>query len=176
MRKNMRRRGETPQVARVIRFIKADCRESGRDVTPQMSENPEPCSAKALKSIILTFAISERTVQLQSSCRRSARGSRPPNEPLGAPKAWTTVRVRELRERLGITPYDPTSQSTETISADEAAMRLGICIGSVHKLIRKGVLPATQLMPSRSQPKPSRQVNAKSSGAGCHKTQREYQV
>jgi hypothetical protein len=63
-------------------------------------------------------------------------------------KAWTTVRVRELRERLGIGAYDPALPRTETISADAAATRLGICIGSVHKLIRKGLLPATQLMTS----------------------------
>jgi DNA invertase Pin-like site-specific DNA recombinase len=63
-------------------------------------------------------------------------------------KAWTTVRVRELRERLGIAPFDPQLQRAEAISADEAATRLGICVGSVHKLIREGVLPATQLMPS----------------------------
>jgi len=63
-------------------------------------------------------------------------------------KAWTTVRVRELRERLGIAPFDPTSQRAETISADETATRLGICVGSVQKLIRAGVLPATQLLPS----------------------------
>lgn len=63
-------------------------------------------------------------------------------------KAWTTVRVRELRERLGIAPFDPQAKRVETISADETAARLGICIGSVHKLIRQGVLPATQLMPS----------------------------
>jgi hypothetical protein len=63
-------------------------------------------------------------------------------------KAWTTVRVRELRERLGIAPFDPTSQRAETISADETATRLGICVGSVHKLIRLGILPATQLLPS----------------------------
>jgi len=61
---------------------------------------------------------------------------------------WTTVRVRELRERLGIAAFDPTLSRTETISADAAATRLGICIGSVQKLIRKGALPATQLMPS----------------------------
>jgi len=61
-------------------------------------------------------------------------------------KAWTTVRVRELRERLGIAPFDPASQTEETISADRAAARLGICVGSVHRLIRQGVLPATQLM------------------------------
>ena len=62
--------------------------------------------------------------------------------------AWTTVRVRELRERLGIAPFDPTIPHADTISADAAAIRLGICVGSVHKLIRKGVLPATQLMQS----------------------------
>jgi hypothetical protein len=62
--------------------------------------------------------------------------------------AWTTVRVRELRERLGIAAFDPTRSGAETISADAAATRLGICVGSVQKLIRKGVLPATQLMPS----------------------------
>ncbi len=33
-------------------------------------------------------------------------------------------------------------------SADAAAIRLGICVGSIHKLIREGVLPATQLMQS----------------------------
>ena len=36
----------------------------------------------------------------------------------------------------------------ETISVDATARRLGICVGSVHRLIRQGVLPATQLMPS----------------------------
>ena len=61
---------------------------------------------------------------------------------------WTTVRVTELRERLGIAPYDPRDHPEPTVSADMAANRLGICVGSVHRLIRQGVLPATQLMPS----------------------------
>ena len=34
------------------------------------------------------------------------------------------------------------------ISVDATAHRLGICVSSVHRLIREGVLPATQLMPS----------------------------
>ena len=63
-------------------------------------------------------------------------------------KAWTTVRVRELRERLGIAPFDQAANRIETISVDKAALRLGICVGSVQKLIRAGVLPATQLLPS----------------------------
>jgi hypothetical protein len=63
-------------------------------------------------------------------------------------KTWTTVRVRELRERLGIAAFDPNSQSVETISVDEAASRLNISAQSVHLLIHQGVLPATQLMPS----------------------------
>jgi DNA invertase Pin-like site-specific DNA recombinase len=60
---------------------------------------------------------------------------------------WTTVRVRELRERLGIAPFDPEAQATPTISLDQTAQRLGISMQSVHRLIREGVLPATQLMP-----------------------------
>jgi len=63
-------------------------------------------------------------------------------------QTWTTVRVRELRERLGILPFDPASTKVETISVDETARRLKICVGSVYLLIRQGVLPATQLMPS----------------------------
>jgi hypothetical protein len=63
-------------------------------------------------------------------------------------KAWTTVRVRESRERLGIAPFDPASQTKQTICVDKAALRLGICVGSVYKPIREGVLPATQLIPS----------------------------
>jgi hypothetical protein len=43
--------------------------------------------------------------------------------------AWTTVRVRELRERLGIGAFDPTPPRAETISADAAAIRLGSASG-----------------------------------------------
>jgi DNA invertase Pin-like site-specific DNA recombinase len=61
---------------------------------------------------------------------------------------WTTVRVAELRQRLDVSAFDAEAERSPTISADAAAHRLGICVPSVHKLIRNGVLPATQLMPS----------------------------
>ena len=61
---------------------------------------------------------------------------------------WTTVRVAELRDRLGMPAFDAAAERPRTISADAAAHRLGICVGSVHRLIREGILPATQLMPS----------------------------
>lgn len=61
---------------------------------------------------------------------------------------WTVARVRELRERLGISAFDATIVRAETITVDEAAHRLNICVGSVKRLIREGVLPATQLLPS----------------------------
>lgn len=63
-------------------------------------------------------------------------------------KSWTTMRVRELRERLKIPAFDPTAPREETISVDETARRLKICVGSVYLLIRSGALPATQIMPS----------------------------
>jgi DNA invertase Pin-like site-specific DNA recombinase len=63
-------------------------------------------------------------------------------------QSWTTVRVKELRERLGIAAFDPDVERVATISVDAAAQRLQICVGSVIRLIRQGVLPARQLMPS----------------------------
>jgi DNA invertase Pin-like site-specific DNA recombinase len=63
-------------------------------------------------------------------------------------KAWTTVRVKTLRENLGIAAFDPAVQKEETISAEKAAKRLGICGSSLQKLIKEGVLPATQLFAS----------------------------
>lgn len=59
----------------------------------------------------------------------------------GDGESWTTVRVRALRERLGIDGFDPTIPRPKTI-------RLRICVGSVLRLIRSGILPANQLMPS----------------------------
>ena len=63
-------------------------------------------------------------------------------------ETWTTVRVAELRERLGVPACDPDIDRPQTISVDATAERLGICVGSVIKLIRAGTLPATQLMHS----------------------------
>ncbi len=63
-------------------------------------------------------------------------------------RSRTASRVRELRERLGIAAFDPAAVLIETISVDAAAHRLKICVGSVKPLIREGVLPATQFMPS----------------------------
>lgn len=57
------------------------------------------------------------------------------------------MRVRELRERMGIAAFAPATAGPETISIDDTAHRLGICVGSVYRLIREGKLPATQLMP-----------------------------
>lgn len=44
--------------------------------------------------------------------------------------------------------FDPTGPPIETISMDETAQRPQIRVGSVYRLIREGVLPATQEMPS----------------------------
>jgi hypothetical protein len=63
-------------------------------------------------------------------------------------ESWTMVRVREFRERLGIGPFDPSAPQVATLSVDKAAERLQISVASVLRLIRAGVLPATQLMPS----------------------------
>ena len=62
-------------------------------------------------------------------------------------ETWTTVRVREMRQRLGIAEYDPAKADGQMISLMKAAERLGICMGSAKSLVLKGILPATQIMP-----------------------------
>jgi hypothetical protein len=62
-------------------------------------------------------------------------------------ETWTTVRVGEMRERLGMPDYDPAQADTQMISPMKAAERLGICVGSAKSLVLKGILPATQIMP-----------------------------
>lgn len=66
----------------------------------------------------------------------------------GDGETWTTVRVKELRERLGLADYDPEQPDGATISLMKAAERLGICVGSAMSLVRRGILPATQIVPS----------------------------
>lgn len=61
-------------------------------------------------------------------------------------ETWTTVRVAALRDKLAIPAYDPDAETPKTISVDAAAKRLGVCVTSVHRLIRSGILPATQIM------------------------------
>jgi hypothetical protein len=65
----------------------------------------------------------------------------------GDGETWTTVRVREMRERLGLPEHDPAKPGGEMISLMKAAAQLGICVGSARSLVEKGVLPATQIMP-----------------------------
>jgi len=61
--------------------------------------------------------------------------------------SWTAASVRELRVRLGIEGFDPAAERPETVSLQEAARRLELGLDSVLRLIRAGVLPATQLLP-----------------------------
>ena len=56
------------------------------------------------------------------------------------------MSVRQVRERLGIAECPAGPRPEATLSVQETARRLGICVGSVHRLIREGSLPATQAM------------------------------
>ena len=60
---------------------------------------------------------------------------------------WTTVRVREMRQRLGIPEHDPGKDDGQVISLMKAAEQLGISPDSAKSLVFRGVLPATQIMP-----------------------------
>ena len=76
------------------------------------------------------------------------------------------ARVCEPLERLGIPAFDPANVTVETITVDQAAHRLNICVGSVKRLIREGTLPATQLMPSAPWQIPVSALDTEAVGIG----------
>ena len=64
----------------------------------------------------------------------------------GDGETWTTVRVREMRERLGLPKYDAGKSDGKFISLAKAAEYLGICLGSARTLAEAGILPGKQIM------------------------------
>ena len=79
--------------------------------------------------------------EIALTLNRARRGVRTPGS------TWSQLRVRQLRESLGLPQHDPAAPRPATISRDEAAIRLGICVGSVKRLIDDGILPAEQVAP-----------------------------
>ena len=105
--------------------------------TGRYPEDQHPSPVEVIRKLGGQWPDRELAVTMNRMRCRSADGT-----------SWTTVRVRELRERMGIAPFDPTQPREKTVSLDEAARRLKICVGSALRLIREGILPAKQLMPS----------------------------
>ncbi len=108
-----------------------------RTRTGRYSEDVHPVPAEVMRKLGGRWPDRQLAVTMNRMRCKSADG-----------KSWTAVRVRELRERLGIAEFDPDATRPETISVDETARRLQICVGSVHRLIREGILPAKQAMHS----------------------------
>lgn len=95
-----------------------------------------PAAADALRKLAGHWPDRELAVSLNRMRCKSGDG-----------ETWTTVRVRDMRERLGIAEFDPAKAAGQMISLMKAAERLGICVGSAKSLVLKGILPATQIMP-----------------------------
>jgi DNA invertase Pin-like site-specific DNA recombinase len=83
-------------------------------------------------------------------------------------ETWTTVRVREMRERLGLPQYDAT-KAGGMISLMKAAEQLGICVGSAKTLALKGILPATQILPGSPWLVPAEALSSESVRIGVQR-------
>jgi DNA invertase Pin-like site-specific DNA recombinase len=64
----------------------------------------------------------------------------------GAGNPWKKNRVCSLRSRLGLPTYDPAAPVT-TVTAAQAAHRLGIDSRIVHELLRQKVIEGRQIVP-----------------------------
>ena len=94
-----------------------------------------PTAVDALRKLAGHWPDRELAVSLNRMLCRTSDG-----------ETWTTVRVRDMRERLGLPEYDPSKSDGKFISLAKAAERLGICLGSARTLAEAGVLPGKQIM------------------------------
>jgi len=64
----------------------------------------------------------------------------------GASNTWTASRVASLRQRLRLVDYDET-RATPMLTLNQAADRLGVGSWVLRRLIMRGLLEATQVVP-----------------------------
>jgi len=64
----------------------------------------------------------------------------------GAGNPWKKNRVCSLRSKLNLPTYDPAAPPT-TVTAAQAAQRLGIDARMVHELLRQKVIQGRQIVP-----------------------------
>lgn len=64
----------------------------------------------------------------------------------GTGNTWSGKRVYQVRHRLDLPAYDP-SKPRETVTLEQATVRLGVSNTVVKKLIAAKILPATQAAP-----------------------------
>ena len=86
-----------------------------------------------------------------------------------AGETWTSISVREIRDRLGVAAFTPNHVSSPTVSVQEVARRSGICTPSVLKLIREGALPARQAMRYAPWKVPAEALTSESFAAGLRR-------
>ena len=65
----------------------------------------------------------------------------------GQDKTWTAHRVSSLRRVRGIHAYRSAEKDGEWFTASEAAKLLGVSDHSIRRAIKRGDLPAEQVMP-----------------------------
>jgi hypothetical protein len=102
---------------------------------PRRSE-PARSPAEVVRRLSREWPDREIAVTLNRMRSRTAAG-----------ESWTSVSVREVRERLGLPAFTPPDGAPQTIGVQEAARRFRICVPSVLRLIQDGILPAEQAMP-----------------------------
>jgi hypothetical protein len=67
--------------------------------------------------------------------------------PTGQGKAWNARRVASIRSLREIAAYSSADKNGEWVTMTEAAKELGVTNHQIRRLIKEGVLPATQVVP-----------------------------
>ncbi|MGH9353632.1 MAG: recombinase family protein, partial [Terriglobia bacterium] len=65
----------------------------------------------------------------------------------GVGNSWDKARIRDLRNKLHLTAFDPAQPGPAVLSLQQAAAQLGTCRTLVRRLIKAKILPASQVVP-----------------------------
>jgi excisionase family DNA binding protein len=68
--------------------------------------------------------------------------------PTGQGKTWTAHRVSSVRRVNGIYAYRSAEKNGEWLTLSEAATALGVTHHRIRRLVKEGILPAEQVVPS----------------------------
>jgi len=84
----------------------------------------------------------------------------------GAGNPWKKNRVCSLRNKLNLPTYDPAAPTT-TVTAAQAAQRLGIDARMVHELLRQKVIQGRQIVPYAPWQIPVEALDSPVCGSEC---------
>ena len=129
---------EKPEIVMLIHW--AGGRHSELRVKKNAPGERRNCTSLEAVEVVRRMAGGFRDEQIASTLNRLGMRT-------GAGNTWNEARVYALRHHHQFPAYDPTRSSAGVLTLDQAAVRLGVSVTVVRRLIHSKTIPANQVVP-----------------------------